>query len=176
MGDLLGAEQLEESAVAHPFLLGPDRQIHVEAPDGGHVEAFEHGVQVIQGNGGFHVTERRGAYAFWDTDSVAIVSTKEGGLVPCEGGAAQLEDGRAAVKALSWVEVQEIIDGLALLNPYDSAVVSGSVVKIEDVNFDPGVQRQLQTYATSAKRYTLFTEEDRQLNARLSCFHWVGVR
>jgi hypothetical protein len=44
------------------------------------------------------------------------------------------------------------------LNPYDRSVIDGSVLKIEEDNFDPktGKQRQLYCLAISAKRYALF--------------------
>lgn len=44
------------------------------------------------------------------------------------------------------------------LNPYRRDIIPGSVLKIEDDNYDPktGKQRQLHCYAISAKRYALF--------------------
>ena len=49
----------------------------------------------------------------------------------------------------------------AALNPYDRSAIPGSVLKIEDDNFDPktGLQRQLWCLAISAKRYTLFVRD-----------------
>lgn len=104
------------------------------------------------------VTDLRGSYAFCDTDSMAIVATKDGGLVPCPGGAHRLLDGREAIRALSWADVDEVVARLAALNPYDPAVVPGSILKIEDVNFDPTTKqrRQLWCLSIAAKRYTLF--------------------
>jgi hypothetical protein len=43
------------------------------------------------------VSDAGGAYMMADTDSLAIVSTKSGGLVACPGGAQQLPDGREAI-------------------------------------------------------------------------------
>ena len=104
------------------------------------------------------VSELSGTYAMEDTDSMAIVASKTGGMVPCPGGPYETKDGRSAVKALSWKQVQEISDRFAALNPYDREAVSGSVLKIEEDNFDPKtrIQRQLYCFAISAKRYTLF--------------------
>ena len=48
------------------------------------------------------VAQAGGSYAFCDTDSMAVVATKDGGLVPCRGGAEKSADGMEAVKALSW--------------------------------------------------------------------------
>jgi hypothetical protein len=104
------------------------------------------------------VTDAGGTYAICDTDSMAIVATKEGRLVSCPGGAERLPDGREAIRALSWAEVDRIRERFAALNPYDSEVVPGSILKIEeDENFDAdGQQRQLWCYAISAKRYALY--------------------
>ena len=98
-----------------------------------------------------------------DTDSMAIVSTKSGGLVPCPGGPHRLADGREAVKALSWAEVRSISDAFRALNPYDPATISSSVLEIEKDNFDPKTrkQRQLWCVAISAKRYVLFLKDAR---------------
>jgi hypothetical protein len=103
------------------------------------------------------VTTQGGTYAMEDTDSMAIVATEPGGLVPCPGGPHQLSDGRDAIHALSWSQTQAIVDQFAALNPYDRSAVPGSVLKIEDDNIDPrtGRQRQLYCVAISAKRYAL---------------------
>jgi len=107
------------------------------------------------------VTELGGTNAMEDTDSMAIVVTEHGGLVPCPGGPYQMQDGREAIKALSWAQVREIAESFAALNPYDRSAVPGSVLKIEDDNFDPktGRQRQLYCLAISAKRYALFLQD-----------------
>lgn len=46
VGDFLGTEDLEEDSVAHALLLGTQGEIAVEAPDGGEVQALEHGVEI----------------------------------------------------------------------------------------------------------------------------------
>src|SRR5688572_7076149 len=104
------------------------------------------------------VTTRGGTYAMEDTDSMAIVASEAGGLVACLGGPFRLSDGRQAIKALTWADVAEIVDKFSSLNPYDRDVVPGSVLKIEDDNFNPDTkrQRQLYCYAISSKRYALF--------------------
>jgi hypothetical protein len=105
------------------------------------------------------VTDAGGSYAFADTDSMAIVANRDGGLVPCEGGPHRLPDGGAAVQALSWAEADGIVERFESLNPYDRDAVPGSILKIEDVNRDPetGERRGIYTYAISSKRYALFT-------------------
>ncbi len=104
------------------------------------------------------MTELGGVHAFCDTDSMAPIATKDGGLIPCPGGPHRTEDGQEAVRALSWAEVDGIIERLAVLNPYDPAAVPGSILRVEDINFDPetGERRQLWCVAVAAKRYALF--------------------
>ncbi len=104
------------------------------------------------------VRERGGAYVFCDTDSMAIVASEHGGLMPCPGGQHRMPDGREAVKALSWQEVNDIVERFATLNPYDHEAVPGSVLKVEDENYDAetGEQTELCCYAISAKRYVLY--------------------
>lgn len=109
------------------------------------------------------VTAAGGTYAMEDTDSMAIVATEHGGLVACRGGSLRTTDGLEAVCALSWKQVRAISDRFAALSPYDREAIPGSVLKIEDDNFDPVTkeQRQLYCYAISAKRY-VFLLRDRE--------------
>ena len=113
------------------------------------------------------VARRGGTWVFCDTDSMAIVANEHGGLVPCPGGPERDEHGGECVRALSWAQVDEIVEQFKALNPYDHQVVPGSVLEIEDENFelDPTdfkrkrVLRdkplQLRCYSISAKRYNL---------------------
>jgi hypothetical protein len=103
------------------------------------------------------VTDLGGTYAMEDTDSMAVVATQRGGLVECEGGTHR-KGGKSAIKALSWTQVAAVAKRFEALNPYD---LKGSVLKIEEDNFDPktGRQRQLWCLAISAKRYTLFLRD-----------------
>lgn len=104
------------------------------------------------------VSTEGGTYAMEDTDSMAIVSTEEGGLVPCPGGTERTSDGHEAIRALSWSQVHRISERFRALNPYDPSAIAASVLEIEKDNFDPitGHQRQLWCFAVSAKRYALF--------------------
>jgi hypothetical protein len=110
-----------------------------------------------------HSVTRRlgGTYAMEDTDSMAIVATPGGGIIPCEGGSQRTQDGREAVKALSWKQVEGISKRFAALNPYNRRAIPGSILKIEEDNYDPktGKQRQLYCFAISAKRYALFLKD-----------------
>jgi hypothetical protein len=107
------------------------------------------------------VTDRGGTYAMEDTDSMAIVASKRGGLVACPGGPYTMKDGREAIHALSWEQVAEIVALFGQLNPYDRTVVEDSILKIEADNYDSITmkQRQLWCLAISAKRYVLFLRD-----------------
>jgi hypothetical protein len=105
------------------------------------------------------VSEFHGTYVMEDTDSMAIVATEHGGLVPCPGGLFQMSDGRAAVRALSWKIVDDIVRRFAKLNPYEDK--PRSILKIERDNYDPetGKRRQLHCLAIASKRYALFLRD-----------------
>jgi hypothetical protein len=105
------------------------------------------------------VAQLDGTYAMEDTDSMAIVATRHGGLIPCVGGTFRTSDGQEAIKALSWKQVDDIARRFMQLNPYNRSAVPGSILKIEDDNWDPETKKQRQLYclAISAKRYALFT-------------------
>jgi hypothetical protein len=74
--------------------------------------------------------------------------------VPCHGGSHRLPDGTEAIMALSWREVHRIVEAFQALNPYNPAIVPGSILNIvEEINYDSaGHQRQIYGYAISAKR------------------------
>jgi hypothetical protein len=106
------------------------------------------------------VTELGGTYAMEDTDSMAIVATRNGGLVSCSGGPHRTGNQDQAVKALSWKQVDGIVRRFEALNPYNRDAIQGSILKIEDDNRDPLTKKQRQLYclAISAKRYALFVK------------------
>ncbi|MGI8557667.1 MAG: hypothetical protein ACR2ND_05075 [Solirubrobacteraceae bacterium] len=107
------------------------------------------------------ITDNGGSYAFCDTDSMAIVSTENGGPTPCPGGSVQTSDGEPAVRALSWQQVEEIREQFTQLNPYSTPETSGSLLELEAENYNEHKQRhQLWCYAISAKRYALYTKSD----------------
>ncbi len=100
-----------------------------------------------------------GTYAFCDTDSMAIVATETGGPVTCPGGPHQTTDGREAIQALSWDQVENIRARFQGLNPYNRAVIPGSVLELEDQNYTDKAgkhRRQLYCFSISAKRYVLY--------------------
>jgi len=71
-----------------------------------------------------------------------------------------MPDGRSAVMALSWREVDEIAARFVKLNPYTDK--SRSILKIERDNYDPetGKQRQVFCLAIASKRYALFLRDE----------------
>lgn len=98
------------------------------------------------------VTDRGGMYAFCDTDSMAIVSTRDGGVIDIEG---------EEVRALSWAEVDEIRAAFSKLKPYDPRKVREPILELEDHNFEDKARNsriQLYAWTISAKRYVLFSE------------------
>src|SRR6266581_317369 len=94
------------------------------------------------------VKKKRGTYLFCDTDSLAIVASKKGGLLRIPGS--------NGLKILSWAEVKAIVGQFAALNPYN---FKGSILNLVDANYldDPkNAQRQLYGYSIAAKRYALY--------------------
>jgi len=109
------------------------------------------------------VTDAGGAYAFCDTDSMAIVATETGGLLPCAGGTTRMPDGTPAIRAVSWDDVEKIVARFDALKPYDPDAVPGHVLEVEKENFNkahPEERRQLWCYGISAKRYALYNLND----------------
>jgi hypothetical protein len=92
------------------------------------------------------VTDLGGVWAFCDTDSMAIVATKDGGLVACPGGPEYLADGTAAVRALSFAQVRTIQQRIRELSAYDRLAVP-ELLKLEAT---------ATCYVISAKRYALY--------------------
>jgi hypothetical protein len=100
------------------------------------------------------VSDLGGAQAMEDTDSMAIVATEKGGMLRGDEG--------GNIPVLSWEQIkQQIVQKFEALNPYSREAIPGSVLKLEDDNFDPQTrgQRQLYCVAISAKRYVLFLRD-----------------
>lgn len=94
------------------------------------------------------VRQKGGIHAYMDTDSIFVISTEQGADI---GG----------IHALSWAEVDEIVELLSSLNPFARRLVPGSIVKLEDENFDEtGSRREVSFFGISSKRYCLFRLEE----------------
>jgi hypothetical protein len=123
------------------------------------------------------VRDAGGTYLFCDTDSLCVVSAEREQLFHCEGGDQRL-GGRAAIKALSWKHLERIRDRFVALNPYNSDLVEGSILKIEDINYKKKdgkrQQRQLFGFAVSAKRYVLYQRSGNALTLIEPKAHGLG--
>jgi hypothetical protein len=96
-----------------------------------------------------------GTYLCCDTDALIIVANKAGGSV-------EMPDGAPPIKALSWMEVEQIRRRFDSLSPYNSTIVP-SLLRLTDENFDEaGTQRQLFGLSIAAKRYALYTTKCRK--------------
>jgi hypothetical protein len=96
------------------------------------------------------IADAGGTYLFCDTDSAAIVASSE---------RQKLRNSGKPITALSRHEVNHIVERFQSLNPYNPALISGSILKIDPVNFDnDNVPRQLFGISIAAKRYALYTK------------------
>jgi DNA-binding XRE family transcriptional regulator len=122
------------------------------------------------------VTDAGGTYAFCDTDSMAIVATDipfEG--APREGNPPKGSPGRRPVKDLEYKDVETIVARFKSLNPYDRAVVNGSILEIKKVSFDEaGELGGLWVYAIAAKRYAFFRWDNDNVEIVEASEHGLG--
>ena len=111
--------------------------------------------------GFFEVTKLNGEVAYCDTDSLVIVATKDGGLVPCDGGSYRLANGQRAIHALTWEQVKRMRKRFEALSPYRTNV--GPLLKPEKQNFaaDGKTQTNLWFYGVSEKAYAMATLDER---------------
>ncbi|HLJ58373.1 MAG TPA: hypothetical protein VKZ50_01430 [bacterium] len=114
-----------------------------------------------------------GTWATSDTDSFAVVATETGGLIPCPGGAHQLPDGAAAVRALSYADVD------ALRARFDTlAPCGGPFWKVEPENVPhPEATRDRALYALvpGPKRFVFANlADDGRVLIRRASAHSLG--
>lgn len=120
------------------------------------------------------VEQAGGTIAYRDTDSLAVVATPEGGLIPCPGGPHRDDHGRECIRALSFTEVEAICHQLEPLNPYrdTDGKHAPPLLKIEDDNLDnDGRLVQAYLHARSTKnydRYQLAHDENGVVSVRLT--------
>ena len=125
------------------------------------------------------VRDMGGQIAARDTDSAMIISTKDGGLVPCAGGPHNLAkqeigSGNAAIRALSFAQVDSIRERFEPLSPWRKTLKT-EFLKLEKENFDAnGNRHQLHFYGCSAKLYCLFNLDGDQLLVRKPSGHGLG--
>jgi hypothetical protein len=114
------------------------------------------------------IADAGGTYLFCDTDSAAIVSAKHSQRIV-------MPDGAKPITALSWMEVQHIVDRFESLNPYNRKLVPGSILKIHKLNWDRNKRRrQLFGYSIAAKRYALYTKTHHDLEIVEPKAHGLG--
>jgi hypothetical protein len=122
------------------------------------------------------VLNERGSYLFCDTDSLCVVGSKNGGLVPCVGGKFSV-NGKEAINALSLSQVRAIAKRFNALNPYDPNLVR-NLLKIENINFAESDRDKsepiLWGYAIAAKRYALFERKGNEISIRKASSHGLG--
>lgn len=106
------------------------------------------------------IGEKGGTYVLCDTDSMVIVATPQGDLVPCPGGSHRTKDGEEAVRALSFEDVSEIQERFESLHPYDRERVPQPILELEEENFvgESEFMAPLRCVAISAKRYVLYRD------------------
>ena len=83
--------------------------------------------------------------------------------MPCRGGSERTPDGREAIHGLAWPTVDALVERFTSLNPYDDSAIPGSILEIEDENFDPitGEQREIECFAIASKRAARFKRGER---------------
>jgi hypothetical protein len=117
------------------------------------------------------VNNAGGTHAWADTDALAIVSSRNGGSL-------RRFPGSEHVRALSWKEVEQIVDQFESLNPYDRNAVTGSILNFVDANYegsDPRhPRRQLLGYSIAAKRYALYDRSGSKMNIVDPKAHGLG--
>jgi hypothetical protein len=100
------------------------------------------------------VLGRGGTVAAMDTDSAMIVASPDGALIRCPGGPHRMPEGRRAIRALSFTEVDDILTWFRPLSP-----VGKDVWKLEGENEPPADARSsLLLLCYGPKRYALFFE------------------
>jgi hypothetical protein len=119
------------------------------------------GARLLLALGFYEITRLGGEVAYCDTDSLAVVSTHDGELAPCDGGRHRTADGMPALLALSWKQVEQIRERFETLNPYNPTAAV-SLLKLEPENFaaDGLTRSNLWFYGVSEKVYALFTLDE----------------
>ena len=114
------------------------------------------------------ISNAGGTYLFCDTDSAAIVSTERRQKI-------SMPDGAKPITALSWNEVEKVVQRFEELNPYNRKQVPGSILKVHKLNWDQNKRRrQLYGYSIAAKRYALYTKTKNDIEIVEPKAHGLG--
>jgi hypothetical protein len=82
---------------------------------------------------------------------------------------------RSGIIALSYDEVQRIVDRFKSLNPYRGKLSEESILKVHKLNWDKNKQRrQLFGYSIAAKRYALYTKNGNDIEIVEPKAHGLG--
>jgi hypothetical protein len=125
------------------------------------------------------VRDMGGHIAAMDADSAMIVSTKNGGLVPCAGGPHHLKDyqlpsGHTAIRALSFSQVDALREHFEPLNPWRDTLDVPFLRLEKENSASNGDRQQLYAYCISAKLYCLFNLDGQNLLIRKPSGHGLG--
>jgi hypothetical protein len=90
-----------------------------------------------------------GMFASANTDSATVVSCPAERLVACPGGPEKLPDGRDAIRALSWRQVDEVRESFLSL---------GTGLNLTPENFLDGSRHQLHAVGIAGSRVILYRE------------------
>ena len=114
------------------------------------------------------ISDAGGTYLFCDTDSAAIVSTEHSQKI-------SMPDGAESITAISWNDVEKVVQKFEALNPYNRKLVPGSILKVHKLNWDLNKRRrQLYGYSIAAKRYTLYTKTGNDIEIVEPKAHGLG--
>ena len=95
------------------------------------------------------LTDDGGLFASANTDSATVLSTRDGGLVACPGGTEHLDDGTAAVQAISWAALDAVRERFSSL---------GVELRLTSENFDGSERRQLHAVGVAGSRVILYLD------------------
>jgi transcriptional regulator with XRE-family HTH domain len=115
-----------------------------------------------------------GVVAYWDTDSVFVVATPEGGMIRFPGGTELTEDGKEGIRALPFSQVRRVRSRIDELIPFADVLATHAdapgpnnlwvrrrepgALRVEPENWlrPAGFQRDVQFAGRASKRYCVY--------------------
>src|ERR1700680_513694 len=102
-------------------------------------------------------------------------ATPSGILSPGRNLCNCMPDGAEPITAISWNDVDKIVQKFETLNPYTRKLVPGSILKVHKLNWDVNKQRrQLYGYSIAAKCYALYTKTNNDIEIVEPKAHGLG--
>lgn len=124
--------------------------------------AITAGARLMLGLAHCLVRDKKGIVAFGDTDSLAVIATRDGRRTKIRssvGNQAGITSSRIdTVNTLSWEQIDEIARAFEALNPYDTDVITGSILTLTAENFadeQQSIRQELTALCIAPKRYCL---------------------